>query len=101
MNTLEKLQQHLATKIFDIAGYEYKEQATKVVCKDGTTASVQASRYHYCKPRTNAGPYTHVEVWYVTAPVTEFFYDDEEPATYVQIELVAKFIDNHGGFKEE
>lgn len=33
-----------------------------VVCADGTQLSVQASRYHYCAPRADRGPYTHVEV---------------------------------------
>lgn len=28
---------------------------------DGFTVSVQASEYHYCTPRNNAGPYSHVE----------------------------------------
>lgn len=33
-----------------------------IVCKDGTTLSVQASDGHYCSPRNNRGPWTAVEV---------------------------------------
>lgn len=31
---------------------------------DGFTVSVQASQYHYCTPRHNEGPYSHVECGY-------------------------------------
>lgn len=34
----------------------------QVTCADGTKLSVQASRGHYCIPRDDRGPYTHVEV---------------------------------------
>lgn len=100
MTTIEKLQQHLANEIKVISGYVFKAPVPEVVCKDGTTLSVQASETHYCTPRENKGPYTEVEVWCVTAPVTEFEYDSEEPSAYVPIEQVALFIDNHGGFKD-
>ena len=33
-------------------------------CNDGFSMSVQASREHYCTPRNDEGPYTHVEVGY-------------------------------------
>ncbi len=97
MNTLEKLQKHLANKIDTDDSYEVSEHVT---CKDGTTLSVQASSGHYSIPRDNEGPYTHVEVWCVYVPVTEFEYSDEEPSGYVPIESVVKFIDNHGGFAD-
>jgi hypothetical protein len=100
MNTLEQLQQNLAGTIEQIRDYTYKKVAPRVVCQDGTTLSVQASETHYCTPRSNYGPYSHVEVWAVTAPVTEFEYDtDGDPAGWVPIEQVVQFIDNHGGFK--
>ncbi len=100
MNTLEKLQKHLATEIRIICGYPYKNIAKYVVCTDNVTLSVQASETHYSIPRDNEGPYTHVEVWCVSAPVTEFEYSNEEPSGYVPIESVVKFIDNHGGFAD-
>jgi len=75
------------------------QYSTEVECADGTTISVQASRFHYSTPRSDCGPYTHVEVWLATAPVTEFDYDKEYPSAYIPIEKVVEFIDNHGGFK--
>ena len=101
MNTLDKLQATLASKIHIFIGEEFKELVPMLICKDSTQMSVQASKHHYCKPRTNTGPYTHVEVWCVQGDLpTEFFYNPEEPSAFVPIEKVAQFIDSHGGFKE-
>ena len=98
MNTLEQLQKHLASKPKEYRpGYSHKDLAPIVQCKDGTTLSVQASQYHYSTPREDYGPYTEVEVWKATAPVTEFDYSDDDPSAYVPIEQVVQFIDNHGG----
>ena len=99
MNTLEKLQKHLAGEVKEIhPGYFHKELAPVVKCKDGVTLSVQASQYHYSSPREDSGPYTEVEVWCVKgAEVTEFDYSDDDPSAYVPIEQVVQFIDNHGG----
>ena len=99
MTTLEQLQKHLATEPKEISfNYFYKDLAPIVQCKDGTTASIQASENHYSEPRENFGPYTEVEVWCVRgAEVTEFDYSDSDPSAYVPIEQVVQFIDNHGG----
>lgn len=100
MNTLAKLQQHLATPIDNIKGYEYKQQATCVQCADGTTMSVQASKFHYCTPRDDHGPYTQVEVWNCGSPEAWSEYGTGEyPYAYIPIELVAEEIDRHGGMK--
>ena len=99
MSTLDKLQSKLAGSVRTVGSYKYKDTADNVECADGTTVSVQASESHYCTPRADKGPYTHVEVWLATAPVTEFDYDEEGPSAYVPIEKVIEFIDNHGGFK--
>lgn len=99
MKTIEKLQARLDTPVRLLSGYEHKELAEHVVCKDGTTISVQASAFHYCTPRNNFGPYTHVEVWCASVWPTEFDYDEEGPSAQVPIELVAQFIDAHGGFQ--
>ena len=99
MNTPEKLQARLNTPVRLLSDYDYKTLAERVVCKDGTTISVQASAFHYCTPRSNSGPYTHVEVWCASVIPTEFDYDEDEPTAQVPIELVAQFIDNHGGFQ--
>lgn len=34
-----------------------------IKCSNGLQLSVQASENHYCTPRNNEGPYTHVEVY--------------------------------------
>ena len=41
-----------------------KKTLPMVRCHDGFCMSVQASRDHYCEPRDDQGPYTHVEVGY-------------------------------------
>lgn len=99
MKTIEKLQARLGTLVRLLSGYEHKELAERVVCKDGTTISVQASAFHYSTPRSNSGPYTHVEVWCASVTPTEFDYNEDGPTAQVPIELVAQFIDNHGGLK--
>ena len=99
MNTLDKLQSKLAGSMLTVGSYKYKDTADCVQCADGTTISVQASQFHRSNPRRDYGPYTHVEVWLASAPVTEFDYDEEYPSAYVPIEKVVEFIDNHGGFK--
>lgn len=97
-NTLAKLQLHLSVGLQEVApGIWQKEVAPVLKCKDGTTLSVQASKYHYSTPHEDYGPYTEVEVWRATAPVTEFDYSDDEPSAYVPIEQVVQFINNHGG----
>ncbi len=99
MNTLDKLQSKLAGSVSTVGSYKRKGIADYVECADGTTISVQASQFHCSTPRSDCGPYTHVEVWLATAPVTEFDYDKEYPSAYIPIEKVVEFIDNHGGFK--
>lgn len=77
-------------------------------CVDGTTLSVQASGTHFCTPRDNDGPYTHVEVWNVYATCTPYFPDhwsekygdgEDGPLGYVPVEEIATFISAHGGLK--
>lgn len=101
MTTLEKLQAHLATEVTYVTStVKYKTVAPRVECADGARISVQASETHYSTPRSNTGPYTHVEAWCASTEVTEFEYSDDEPSAQVPIEDVVQFIDNHGGFKE-
>lgn len=97
MNTFDRLQKHLATETVAQFGTTYKMPVDSVKCADGTTLSVQASTYHFCTPREDKGPYTEVEVWCASAPVTEFEYSEDGPSAYVPIEDVVRFIDNHGG----
>lgn len=39
-----------------------KELNKRILCRDGFSLSIQASEFHYCEPRNNQRPYTHVEV---------------------------------------
>lgn len=64
-----------------------------ITCRDGTKISVQASKYHYCKPRDNQGPWTHVEVMMISEvePI-HFDYPEDDVAACIPIELVAQEI---------
>ena len=68
-----------------------------ITCRDGTQMSVQAGEYHYCKPRSNQGPWTHVEVMMMSAtkPI-HFDYPECDVAGYVPIESVAQEILSRG-----
>ena len=108
MNTSNTLQRMLATSKVPHAGRAFKKQAPYVVCADGATISVQASRIHCCHPRDDEGPYTKVEVGFPTnvdempASWKEYATDADQAVAdiyaFIPIELVAQFIDEHGGF---
>jgi len=76
--------------------------APRIICMDGTELSVQASSHHYCIPRTG-GPYTHVEVGYLSddhPPTWADYADGEYPTTVygcVPVELVREYVEAHGG----
>lgn len=83
------------------------QHAETVVCADGFKMSVQASKFHYCSPRDSHGPWVSVEVGFPSERVDAFmpFIDGgqgESPTEnvygYVPIEIVARAIDDHGGF---
>ncbi len=80
--------------------------APKIVCADGFSLSVQASRYHYCAPRDSEGPWYQVEVGFPSAKAEELMQWCESPDSptetvygYVPIEVVESLIDKHGGIK--
>ena len=102
MNTIEKLQERLSSEIEEYRpGAFHKHLADLVNCADGSTMSVQASECHYCQPRSNTGPYTHVEVWRCGSPEAWSEYGDGgDPYAYLPIEMVAQEIDRRGGFKD-
>jgi hypothetical protein len=81
------------------------QQVPRVVCKSGLHMSVQASEMHYCEPRDNHGPWTHVEIGYPSqilpelAPYNEDGYGDIY--AYVPIELVEQIIEDNGGFADK
>jgi len=72
-----------------------------ITCKDGTEISVQASWIHYCEPRNNVGPYTHVEIACLEDEMFEEYSGNGMCAewtvySYVPVELVKEFIVKHG-----
>ena len=96
--TLERLMQHLLP-VPNQAAVWHRDC---VETASGALLSVQASDFHYCLPRDDMGPYTHVEVEHPDAPEEwaprrswETIY------AYVPIEMVAAEIDRLGGFAEE
>lgn len=89
-------------------GYTIKQQSPAIECADGSALSVQASRTHYCLPRTNTSPYTHCEIGFPRMvggmPETledEYGDGDGDIYGYVPIELVVDLINAHGGVKGE
>ena len=76
----------------------------RVCCKDGFSVSVQASQYHYCRPRIDsAEKYDKVELGYPSAAdelITDYAEDRTYTDTvydYVPVEIVDKLIEKHGG----
>lgn len=105
-NTLEKLTRHLSTPVKDLGTVTFKEQAPRVVCVNGAVVSVQVSRTHYCSPRNDFGPWTHVELGYPSLcppkAILEYAEEPDNPTgtvyAYVPIALVAAWINSCGGF---
>lgn len=82
--------------------HKIKPLAPQIMLNNGMSISVQASGRHYCVPKTNKGPYTHVEVGvFNDAEVPEDWakYEDDNNGVfgYVPVELVRKFIEGCGG----
>jgi hypothetical protein len=82
------------------------KNATNVRCAvklvSGEELSVQASTGHYCIPRNNRGPYTHVEVGLlgldIIPPELERFREvDTNICPYVPADVVARVIAIKGG----
>ena len=79
--------------------------AEPVVCTDGFRISVQASAFTYCTPRSNRGPWTHVECGFPSGdpgPAMLEFADNalapsESVYPYVPVEIVQALIEQHGG----
>lgn len=81
-------------------------------CQDGTTLSVQVGPSLYCTPRQDEGPWTHVEVGFVTrdgqqVPIpgwdswADVLKDDgtSDVYAYVPVAAVENFIRQCGGRK--
>lgn len=82
-----------------------------VYCVDGASLSVQASRYHYCAPKNNEGPYSLFEVGFPSVKPPESWRDlcegdfntqaCDTVYAYVPMALIVEFIELHGGLREE
>jgi len=83
----------------------FKSLARPIVCADGVRLSIQASADHYCIPKDDEGPYTHVEVGFPSiTPPKEWMKYAQNPDTptetvygCIPVELVNKFVCEHGG----
>jgi len=73
-----------------------------------THKNFKASKYHYCSPRNDIGPYDKVEVGFPSKTPEGFFLEYAEDIDnpkqtvygYVPIEKVVDFINANGGLKE-
>lgn len=82
-----------------------RRRCRKVVCADGAQVSIQASEMHYCTPRDNAGPYTHIEAGFPTVAPPESWMpyagEPDKPLEtvygYMPADLVQEFTAAHGG----
>lgn len=84
--------------------FEGMGMVPEIVCKDGFRMSVQASRFHYCSPRNDEGPYTAFEVGFPSEKCEELMpyaesADNPTGTVYgwVPAEVVDEVIRNHGG----
>ena len=78
-----------------------------LVCNDGFTVSVQASRTNYCEPRDDSGPYRTVELGFpsLADPLINPWAEDPGDLTgtvygWVPADVVLELIEKHGGWKE-
>jgi hypothetical protein len=81
----------------------------RLTCADGFSMSVQASHYHYSKPRTlvESGDYASWEIGFPSAAeydLLPFAEEDERPTEtvygFVPTEVVNRIIAKHGGLAE-
>jgi hypothetical protein len=87
--------------------YEIQENRPRLYCNDGYSISVQASSFHYCKPRLNGiRDYESVELGFPSTEdelINEYAENDsiytQTVYGYVPIEIIEKLINKHGGIK--
>lgn len=99
MNTvnevIKQIISHLNTAdIIDVGnGLTIRVPVNHITCNDGTTLSIQAGAFLFCKPRRDKSPWTHVEVMaldenFVPIHIDQDHYNNGVYA-YVPIEQVA------------
>lgn len=87
----------------------FRDAAPRIVCMDGFSMSVQASKYHYSLPReTDAFPYSSVEIGFPSRRIPEANEYAEEPKRhtktvfgFVPVKIVNEIIRKHGGIKAQ
>lgn len=97
-------QKHLDSKLQEGRSWPVRY---RLICADGFSVSVQASKFHYSRPRDNNGTYQAVELGFPTSnpgpAIMEYAEspgDDGGIFAFVPIELVDVLIATHGGIAE-
>ena len=107
MTVKDWLNKLVRTHTYYDGSVEIQENRPRLYCNDGFSISVQASAFHYCRPRLNGvQDYESVELGYpseVDELIKEYAEDDldytETVYGYVPIEIVEELINKHGGIK--
>ena len=104
---MNALSEYISSHRKNVAPGKFAESAPALVCRDGFRMSVQASEYHYCEPRNDAGPWDKFECGFPSKPVPELRewkeeVQDDEPDedcvfAYVPWVAVMLTIEKHGG----
>lgn len=105
--TYEKLQAKLKGSYTELNnGSRYKDLLPRLYCRKNLGLSIQASKTHYCSPRDDEGPYTHVEVGFPSRVIEKLRPYAEDPKRmtksvygWVPLGLLAEIIDEYGGLK--
>lgn len=107
MTVRDWLKKSVRTYTCSDGSYEIQENRPRLYCNDGYSISVQASSFHYCKPRLNGiRDYESVELGFPSTEdelINEYAENDsiytQTIYGYVPIEIVEKLINKHGGIK--
>lgn len=103
---INRLNDHLRGEVEELTlGRFHKKPVPRITLADGTTMSVQAGEWAYCLPRTNYGPYSHVEIGFPSktlGALAKYAETPEDPLEtvygYVPIDELADEILLRGGF---
>lgn len=72
-----------------------------IICSDGYWVSVQASKWHFCTPENNTGPWTHVEVyfpWHLDEDdLKDMPYGKDSVYACVPVDVLQTVLRRHGG----
>jgi hypothetical protein len=79
--------------------YDYVNR-DRIVCIDGFSFSVQGNTGMYSEPREYTDEYLTMEIGFPSEPQPELIGDDNITG-YVEVEIIQKIIDRHGGIDVE